>query len=67
MVGQQGGFFHEFFRELFTVHTAQGEAIQHSSGCSFHCMYLVCHCTPGRGKIVPHITLLVGEKLCRVI
>jgi len=32
MVGQQGGFFHEIFRELFTLHTAEGEAIQHSSG-----------------------------------
>jgi len=30
--------------------------------------YIMTHYTPGRGKIVPrNVTLLVGEKLCRVM
>ena len=63
---QLSGVFNEI--TLFTVEACKcvTNSINHSRDLTV--VQCFRHYTPGRGKIVPRniITLLVGEKLCRV-
>jgi len=65
----QGGFLHDYYT-FESMHDGDHDGVVRIFvGLSCELGSLIIYYTPGRGKIVPRnvITLLVGEKLCRVI